>query len=145
MYEMLNMSELLPRRVYELRSRNLVLGVWDPTACGFVGIREKFGNEFLDTEYHWDVSDTFGTARPVHLLTDLVIPEDIPLRPYMGPRCDAHDLDVAVDGEVGNIVYRHTIDGSSCPRAHMSRNEQLQAVLDAPTRQIYRRCGELVR
>jgi len=40
--------------VYRLRSRNLPFGVYDsdqPAGGGFIGIREKFGTRFLDTEY----------------------------------------------------------------------------------------------
>jgi hypothetical protein len=36
--------------VYEVRSRNLIAGVYDGEQ-GFIGIREKFGDEYLFTEY----------------------------------------------------------------------------------------------
>lgn len=39
------------RRVYRLRARNLKFGVFDETRQGFVGVREKFGELFLDVEY----------------------------------------------------------------------------------------------
>lgn len=48
--------------VYRLRSRNLLVGVWN--GKGFVGIREKFGDEYLFTEYHYDSGPPFGTVRP---------------------------------------------------------------------------------
>jgi hypothetical protein len=55
------------RGVYRLTSRNLALGVWDPDSKGFIGIREKFGHEYLDTEYHCDRQE-FATARPEEFL-----------------------------------------------------------------------------
>ena len=53
--------------LYRIRSRNLSFGVFDGNG-GFVGIREKFGSEYLFTEYHWDTGAPFGTVKPVELL-----------------------------------------------------------------------------
>lgn len=49
-------------RIYKLRSRNLVVGVWDEKAQGFIGLREKFGSRYLFTELHWDAHEFYGTA-----------------------------------------------------------------------------------
>lgn len=66
--------------VYEVRSRNLVVAAYDGEE-GFIGIREKFGDEYLFTEY---LSREFGgtkqpldTVRPVAYIATL--DEDIPL------------------------------------------------------------------
>lgn len=69
-------SELVDRRVYQIRSRNLVIGAWSASESGFVGIREKLGSRYLFTEY---ARSHGGTARAE---TDLGfdIPEQIPLR-----------------------------------------------------------------
>ena len=48
-------------RVYEIRSRNLAVGVYDGK-CGFIGIRTKFGSRYLFTEYHWDQGSPHGTV-----------------------------------------------------------------------------------
>lgn len=40
------LSELQVRHVYRLRARNLNIGVW--TGRSWIGIREKFGDTFLD-------------------------------------------------------------------------------------------------
>ena len=53
--------------LYRIRSRNLSFGVFNGDG-GFVGIREKFGSEYLFTEYHWDTGAPFGTVKPVELL-----------------------------------------------------------------------------
>ena len=50
--------------VYELSSRNLLVGLFDGDA-GFIGIRKKFGNLYLFTEYHWDTGPPFGTVQPL--------------------------------------------------------------------------------
>jgi hypothetical protein len=47
--------ELITGRLYRIRSRNLPYGVYDGFG-GFVGIREKFGSLFLDTEYDQDTA-----------------------------------------------------------------------------------------
>lgn len=62
--------------IYEVRSRNLWAAVFDG-ANGFIGIREKFGGRFLDTEYHWDVGPPLGTVRPTRVLGH--VPEDVPV------------------------------------------------------------------
>lgn len=49
---------------YEIHSRNLVFGVFDSKAQGFIGIREKFGDLFLFTEFHWDTGAPYGTVKP---------------------------------------------------------------------------------
>ena len=53
-------KDLIVGRVYRLRSRNLKIGIYDGD-MGFIGIRTKFGNRFLFTEYHWD-AEYFGTV-----------------------------------------------------------------------------------
>lgn len=74
-------DELVPRGIYRLYSRNLLVGVWNGKTdkwCGFVGIREKFGDRFLFSEYHWDTGAPYGTARPLELIG--IVPEGIDLQ-----------------------------------------------------------------
>ena len=54
--------------LYKISSRNLALGVYNEPSKGFIGIREKFGDEFLFTEYHWDTGEPFGTVQPREFL-----------------------------------------------------------------------------
>lgn len=54
--------------LYKLSSRNLGLGVFREATKDFVGIREKFGNEYLAGEYHWDCGAPFGTAHPMEYI-----------------------------------------------------------------------------
>lgn len=62
--------------LYRISSRNLSLGVFNEAAKGFIGIREKFGDYYLFTEYHWDTGLSFGTVRPEELLE--MVPDEIP-------------------------------------------------------------------
>lgn len=71
------MDECIPRRLYKIRSRNLIMGVFDGKE-GFVGIRQKFGSKFLFTEFHWDQGPPFGTVFGVED-TGIDLPEHIQL------------------------------------------------------------------
>ncbi len=60
------------RHVYRLLSRNLKFGVFAPELeNGFIGIRTKFKDTFLFTEYHWDNGPPYGTVKPLEDLGPL--------------------------------------------------------------------------
>jgi len=61
---MIPVSDLKKGHLYRLTSRNLSFGVWDGKN-GFIGIRTKFQDRYLDQEIHWDLSNHFGTAKPL--------------------------------------------------------------------------------
>lgn len=56
------------RWLYRIASRNLKAGVFRKDKNGFVGIREKFGLEFLFVEFHWDTGEPHGTVKPLEQL-----------------------------------------------------------------------------
>ena len=58
------LSECRNGWVYRISSRNLSFGVFVKDKNGFIGIREKFRDRYLFTEYHWDTGEPFGTVRP---------------------------------------------------------------------------------
>ena len=60
--------ECKDRMLYRLSSRNLSLGVYCAENKGFIGLRSKFGERFLFTEYHFDTGEPFGTAYPLEAL-----------------------------------------------------------------------------
>jgi len=68
-------NECVDRGAYEMRSRNLHIGVFSIKDGGFIGIREKFRSLYLFTEYHYDNGPPFGTVRPTKKIGDL--PADI--------------------------------------------------------------------
>jgi hypothetical protein len=72
------LSDCTHRGIYRLGSRNLSLGVFNKPSNGFIGIREKFGDLYLFTEYHWDNGPPFGTACPYEFVGTL--PDDIEVR-----------------------------------------------------------------
>ena len=70
------------RWLYLVKCRNFQLGVFNKDFDCFIGIREKFGNEFLFPEYHWDTGEPFGTAQPYGPLEEL--PSDIEINTSLG-------------------------------------------------------------
>jgi hypothetical protein len=59
--KLIPVNELEVGRIYLLDCRNLYFGVYAGEGI-FVGVREKFGDRFLDREYHYDTSRQFGTV-----------------------------------------------------------------------------------
>lgn len=72
------MDECVDRGVYRIRSRNLGVGVYRAEAQGFIGIRLKFTDRYLFTEYHYDTGAPYGTVRPKEKIG--VLPHDVPCR-----------------------------------------------------------------
>lgn len=50
--------------LYKLDSRNLKWGLFTDNHS-FRGMRTKFGEKFLDEEYHYDTGPPYGTAKPI--------------------------------------------------------------------------------
>ena len=77
-------DQLIERGIYRLQSRNLMVGAWNPATLGFIGVREKFGSQYLFTEYEHDLAGPpFGTARAVEYL-DVTVPDNIPMLERLG-------------------------------------------------------------
>jgi len=57
--------------VYKIHSRNLGHGVFNKYSNGFIGIRSKFHDRYLFTEYHWDTGEPFGTAKPIEKICEV--------------------------------------------------------------------------
>ena len=77
-----NIEDMVVRRVYAIRSRNLSVGVWNGKSgkdAGFIGIRTKFGSRYLFTEYHYDACASFGTVGDARDL-GIDVPKNIELR-----------------------------------------------------------------
>lgn len=89
-------DECIKGRVYKLRSRNLSYGIWNGKD-GFVGIRTKFGDRFLDIEFHWDVGH--GTVMDA-VDTGIDIPNDISTVMYLDTIDESTKRSVAFDKEV---------------------------------------------
>jgi len=83
----------IERGVYKILSRNLSIGVYDGNG-GFIGIRTKFGQEYLFTEYHWDLGPPYGTVHPEARL-NVHLPEDLKVCASLGAR----------DANTGEPIY----------------------------------------
>lgn len=70
------LKECVRGGVYKLRSRNLDLGAYDGNE-GFIGIRLKFNERYLFTEYHHDQGAPYGTVFPLEKVGQL--PDNINL------------------------------------------------------------------
>ena len=57
----IKMEDCIEGRLYRFRARNFKSGIYDGKG-GFIGIREKFGNRYLFTEFHWDADSHLGTV-----------------------------------------------------------------------------------
>lgn len=77
----LDPNTLVDRTVYQLNSRNLLVGVWDANIQGFMGIRRKFNATYLFAEYEYDLQH--GTARAIQALPH-VVPANIALTSFLG-------------------------------------------------------------
>jgi hypothetical protein len=76
--EFIPKDQCIERRLYRIRSRNLLYGVYRAETGGFLGIREKFGSVYVFEEYHYDNGPPYGTVQPLEDLgADL--PENIRL------------------------------------------------------------------
>jgi len=77
MSDIISLEDCEDRFAYRISSRNLIVGVFNAENSGFIGIREKFDERFLFTEYHYDTGAPFGTVNPKEKLIKL--PDDIRL------------------------------------------------------------------
>lgn len=81
------LDQCVERTIYELASRNLRVGVFVAAERGFIGIREKFGSQYLFTEYHWDTGAPCGTAHPLRAVSTLDDPRIRLWEHYPSARC----------------------------------------------------------
>ena len=66
--EYMSIDECKNGGLYRIYARNFSLGVYTLKEQGFVGVRQKFTMEFLDTEFHWDTGAPYGTVKPIEFL-----------------------------------------------------------------------------
>lgn len=145
----MTIDQMEPRRVYFLRSRNLLVGAWNPATQGFIGVREKFRNRYLFTEYHWDTGAPHGTACPVEPAGDLYVPDDMLLAERLpGTWCGDFEGDREAV-HVKDVGWFHADDNTQCQSATARGNtalfdllEPLDAKRAEERRQLWEREGE---
>lgn len=111
--------------IYEIRSRNLRVGVFDGED-GLIGIREKFGERYLFTEYRND--GPYGTVRAVIRRLGTV-PEDVPLKDQLGSVCQTCRTPARWTGPPGPAPWVCE-GGCESPAPMAARNQALFAILD---------------
>lgn len=62
---MIPVQECIDRGTYIIKGRNIVVGVFLRERNAFIGIRRKWGNVFLDEEFHYDNGLPYGTVEPL--------------------------------------------------------------------------------
>lgn len=72
------LTECIDRKFYLIHARNFYYGVFSKEKKGFIGIRTKFGQRYLFTEYHWDEGEPYGTVKPIEVLS-IDLPKNIEL------------------------------------------------------------------
>lgn len=125
------LSECKQGVVYRLRSRNLVSGVFDGKT-GSIGIREKFGFRYLDTEYHWETGPPHGTASPLEAIGEINL--SVPLKERLGSVDTITGRQVAFDRPVKEggkgWYFLDTGEGSENIRSASVNNKALYELLE---------------
>lgn len=71
----LHIDRMRPGMAYTLWARNAYVGVWLPEEKGFLISHYKvYPTPFLSVEYHWDVGEPLGTAKPLRPLVKCPLP-----------------------------------------------------------------------
>jgi hypothetical protein len=60
---MIHKEDLKIGAAYKGEGRNFNVAIW--TGDKFAGLRYKYGEYFMDEEYHWDDEAPFGTFKPL--------------------------------------------------------------------------------
>jgi len=99
-YISIPLKECIKGRVYRLHSRNLAFGVFDGYD-GFIGIRTKFDDRYLFTEYSSERGSEFGT---VIVLADLgiAIPAEVAIAVDLGTIDATTKRPLTMDKDIDN-------------------------------------------
>lgn len=132
-YDYIPLDKCEEGKVYKISSRNLRIGVFDGKG-GFIGIREKFGNRYLFTEYHWDKGPPFGTVRPYEEV-EVELPPFVVAKETLGSKDIATGREVAykkppeAEGFVGKWHFVDTGEASDEIKAQIIFNTPLYLFL----------------
>lgn len=64
----IKVEDLKEGYLYRIEARNGSYGIWRPKKGDFLLYRVKFSNHYTFGEIHWDLSEDFGTAKPLQEL-----------------------------------------------------------------------------
>lgn len=126
MSDYIKIDECVNSCLYRISSRNLTFGIYCSDWKGFVGIREKFGAEYLFTEYHYDTGAPFGTVHPKEFLENCPLAD---LRESIGSFDAVTDREVAFDKPIADggkgWYYLDTGEASEVIRPASRGNQKL--------------------
>jgi hypothetical protein len=105
--------------LYSLHSRNLTYGVYNEENKGFIGIREKFEQEYLFTEYHWDTGPPYGTVKPIK-----------ELEKFNGPIFESKKVILSGDPKPGDSCVVCSSDLEEAGKVVWRENEELRKFLN---------------
>lgn len=127
----IDMDLLVDGEAYRIRSRNLVVGVWRADRRGFIGIRNKFGSDYLFTEFHHDADPYVGTVNGMEPL-GVRVPDGVDLT-------EGHSLCQAfMSNSRYELVCNHPTEWVPAEKGP-GRWEHVDKTLDEdhPTRSVY--------
>jgi len=138
--ELIPIEKCIPRRLYRIGCRNLIYGIWNPETKGFIGIREKFDDLFLFTEYHWDTGAPFGTVNRMRD-TGIDLPEEIELKEHFDTIDQKTKRKVKFDGIISKggrgWIFIDTDEPSKEIRAMSPMNKLLFEWLKQKENELY--------
>jgi hypothetical protein len=100
MLNFIPLKDCVKGRVYRLHARNLHIGVFDGRD-GFIGIRTKFDDRFLDTEYSGERGAYFATALAVEDL-GVDVPPGVPVAARLGTIDATTKRPIIMDKDIDN-------------------------------------------
>lgn len=117
-------EQCIPRGIYEIRARNFSVGIFtsgkEEGRQGFIGIRQKFDNRYLFTEYHYDTGGGVGTAMPIRLLGMVENPHIQLWERYPGTICGYCGESVEFREELKGAFDPLSQDYTSWPWVHVT-------------------------
>lgn len=96
---MIQIADLKPGYLYRLKARNPEL---QGGKGAFIGIRTKFGNQYLDRELHYDADPHYGTATPTEELAVCPLDEK---RDDLGTVCGRCEDEFSIQVPVEYLPY----------------------------------------
>ena len=97
-------DDMIDYCIYLCNARNFKYGIW--RGDKMYGIRHKFGDTFIDGEYHWD-EDATGTCQPLirltDKLTDRIHPSFFDVSNWRG-QCVLHDILAGFEALLPNVT-----------------------------------------
>lgn len=87
---MIPSSQLLDNGVYIIHARNSIIGIWREKDKAFIIRRSKFNSTYACEEFHFDIGDPHGTAKPLRYL-GIKMSHSLPNLDYLYTLSEKHE------------------------------------------------------